>query len=361
MRGDGGLVWWRRLLPSSAIPVRTRAIFFAQLSVLINAGVPLVRSMDVLRDGESHAVFREIIASVAISLSQGRRLSDALAAHPGAFDPLVCGLVKVGERVGLSKPVMQASHILTRREELRLRVTSALRYPVLVMLCAALMSFALFRWVLPGLLQIPPRGTTLPLISRCVGVLVWAAGNSAVVLCGVFLAVLVIHRFLKRLEDGAFVLRLEGWLSRLPLVGALMASAAQIQLCRALSVQLSCGVHVLPALDLARTLCYSETWKARCVSARAAVMRGQSLSEAFAEECPAHAELFLGMLRLGDESGDYSVPLTRVADLLEEDFNTRLGIVMDVLTPLLLLGAGCAALLALLAALLPLQQMLNGL
>lgn len=343
------------------VPVRVLAGFFWQLSVLVSSGVSLLRSLEVLREGESLAGFAEVIARLECDIASGQRLSVAMSAYPSIFDGIVRGLVEVGEKVGLARPLALTARLLEQQGEMQARIAAALRYPVLVIVCALLMTFALFRWVLPGLLEIPPQGTALPWVSRVAARLTWAAGSPMVMVTVIVLA-WGLGRWLRAwAREPAVAVRIDAWLMRLPGLGSLISHVAQIQLCRTLSIQLACGVGLMGAIETSRSACFSGSWRDHLRAVNARIARGELLAEAFSASVPPHAGLMVAMVALGDESGDHAFPLERAATVLEEDFNLRLGTVMDVVTPLLLAAAGAMTLVALLAALWPLQQMISGL
>lgn len=343
------------------VPVRVLAAFFWQLGVLIDAGVPLLGALHALSASEPHVEFRRVVDDLARGISHGKRLSVAMADHPAVFDDLTRAMVALGERVGLSAPVRRIARLLEQREETRERVVTALRYPALVVISAIVMTFGLFRWVLPGLLEIPPQSAAQPLLSRLVGGLVWAAGNTWVVMGASVLLFLIARAIWQQLQTPSAAATVERMIMKVPFIGRIVSTGAQVQLCRALEIQLACGVNVMSALGLAESACPSHGWKAHCRDVRSAIAQGATLTDAFADGCPPHGDLLIGMVALGDQSGDYAFPLGRAANLLEEDFRQRLGTLMDILTPVLLALSGGVALVALLAALTPLQQMLGDL
>src|SRR5262249_37430490 len=142
------LPWYRRLF-KRGISLKDKIFFTKQLSVLLRSGVPLVQALELLID-QSEGTLKSIVIELRDGIKEGRSLADGLARFPEAFDSIFIQLVRAGEATGKLEMILERLHnYLLQREEIRKKVTSALRYPMFQLAVIILVVIGLLTFVVP--------------------------------------------------------------------------------------------------------------------------------------------------------------------------------------------------------------------
>jgi len=340
---------------------RVVARFFDQLRVMLTAGVPVMRGLDLLGETEDKGAFRDALFEVRRQVATGQRLHAALSACPQAFNLFSCRMISIGDRVGYDRVLPELTRALERQEVVRSRFAAAVRYPVMVLCSSVVMLFVLLRWVLPGVFECLPVSAERPWLTR-----ILEAGMNVARLPAWALALTLAALLYVVLADpaawGARLRRVaERQAARLPIFRRVVSTGGQIQICHTLSAQVRCGVRLDAAMRMSADACTVEQWKAITMQAELAIRDGVSLFEAFRRQRPPHAEIFMSMIALGERTGDLSRALERGAALLEDEYLYKIDLLSSVLAPLLLLLSSGLVMGVLLAAMLPLRQLASGL
>lgn len=329
--------FWRRP------PPRALATTFQGLAALTEAGVPLEPALQATERVAS-GTLRDALGRVRARVREGTSLGAALAAEDGLFPGVAVGLVRAGERgAGLSQALDQAAAQLERDAETRARVRSALAYPLVVALVGTASVAFIVGFVVPRFAAVlGDLGRDLPAATRVLVALsevvraygvVLAAGAIALVAGGAKLAA-------ERREAW------HAWLLDVPLVGAIRHALASARAGRTLAALLAGGAPALAALAAAREAAGDAAVAHRLTRARERVREGAALSDALGATralTPAALEL----AALGERSGRLAPLLERAADLDERTAERRLGVLVTLLEPALIVAfAGVVAFVA---------------
>ena len=361
--GDSAFQGQRKLadvIRRSRVPGDRIIAFFTRLQTMLRAGVPIYRGLEVLRDQEENLAFQVVLMDVANSVYGGRPLSVALDTHPTVFRSLVVSMVRSGETAGrLDESLVELSRVLESEQELSRRIARASFYPCLVVGISILLTFGLFKWVLPGLMQGFDRGVQLPFITRICLVGVHVV-NSPLLL---FLSLAVLgaagYFAVRWLKTEAAKNRVEAVLSRLPLFGRLIAQVAQCRLARSLAAQISSGMNMVVALRVAGETTGTAAWRGHMAQASEDLKCGIPLSKALLLRKPPHSRLLITMLAAGEETGDIPTLLNYCARMLQNDVDMTLEAVLQIIEPVLIAGVGVVIGFILLASILPIYGMMH--
>ncbi len=306
-----------------------------ELSVLLQAGIPLLEALLTLREKDASAA---ALDTVIAALREGRPLSAALAAAPQDFDTLFVALVAASERNGqLATTLRNHAAYLAWSQALRARLVAASVYPLLLLAAGGAVITFLLLYVLPRFAGVfDGLGRELPAASQALMSLgVAAHGHPLAALlvaaCGPLAALLVWRSAVLRLWLGAQV-------ARSPFIGPRLRLLALARLYRALALMLGAGVPVLPALRLAEGLLDAEL-RAALQAATGAVAAGERLSQALQAQGLA-TPVALRMLRVGESSGEVAAMLERAAAFHDEEIAQFTELVTRTVNPLLMLVMG---------------------
>src|SRR6266436_816425 len=295
-------------------------IFTRQLATLIDSGLPLLRSLNVLAKQERDKVMRNTINKVADSVQSGSTFSDALALHPRIFNDLYVSMVKAGEVGGVLELVLtRLSEFQEKAAKIKNKILAAMVYPVIVMTMAmAIMGFLLvfivpkFEAIFHDMLGDRP----LPLITTFViTVSRFVQGHYLVILGLIFVAVAG-YKFSNRTAQGkATIDRVK---LRFPLFGDVIRKTAISRFARTLGTLVTSGVPILQALNITRETA-GNTAIARAIGqVHESVKEGESIVQPL-EASAAFPPMVVSMIDVGEETGQLPEMLLKIADVYDDE------------------------------------------
>ena len=342
-----------RYLPSllrraDFLPLLTR-----QLSTLVGAGVPLVGALQSVTTQVDDPESRQILVDLQEAVRGGATLARAVESHPGTFPNLYSSMVRAGEESGtLPLSLSRLADHLEGQARTRNRVRSALTYPLLMAVVAALVVVFLLTFVVPKIVGIFSHlGQALPLPTRIlIGVTdVLAASWWALLLLAAG-AVLGTRKYLST-ERG--IKARDSLLLRLPLLGRLELLSALSRFARTLSTLISGGIPVDRALRIVAPVVGNAVITERISASADRVVEGATLSESLRPH-PEIPPTLVQMVAVGEESGTLGDLLFRAADAMDEETNARLSRLLALLEPLIILVMGTVVAFIVVSVLLPL-------
>ena len=329
----------RRQLFARAVSADSVTSFTEELATLLQAGVPLDRAMGMLAETVGEPRFAEVVTDLQTRLRQGSTLADALGEHPALFSRFYVNLVRAGESGGALETVLArlAAH-LDQAKETREAIMAAMVYPIILVLVAIGAVVLLLTYVVPQFAELfDDVGEALPLPTQ----IVIAAGDfmqqHGWVLALLLVAVAYLLRSAWRRPGSRR--RIEALLLRLPLIGELLIKADTARFSRTLGTMLDNGVPLLGAAAIAREVVTNRLIADRLSGVADKVKAGGRFSDELgeAEVLPRFA---VQMIRVGEESGELTAMLFRVAEVYERGLRSALKRALALLEPALILILG---------------------
>ena len=358
-RLDAMVQHWR----TSVKPVSV-ALFARQLSTMISAGLPLVRSLrSIARDHEDPRL-SAILEKVSDDVQKGETLSGALAKHPGAFDEVFVSLVNTGEVAGTLDRIMdQSATYMESAEALRLKVQAALRYPTFVLSFAVLILVATVVKIIPMFTSIYSRfRVPLPLPTRILLGISQAVVGNLLLVTGLTIVAAIVAAYLAQTERGRL------WIDQtkfnLPLFGPLIRMYAVTKFARTLGMLTGSGTQILYALKVMRPVPGNMVLEQGIEQVRARVEEGDPLSRAMTD-AGVFPEMLVQMTATGEETGKLDEMLTRTAEFYEQRVTAQVDGLSSLVEPIAIVVLGGLVGVMLLALYLPIfnlgQAMRSGL
>ncbi len=332
--GGGGFGFFKR------VGLRHLSIFARQFSTMINAGVSLVRCLDVLEQQTSSATLREIIQDLTAEIEAGSTLSRAMSKYPRVFSNLAIGLVRAGEVGGvLDESLDRLATFLEADMNLRRKIKSALTYPVIVVFVALGIVIFLMTFILPKFMKLfedlnieefPPTTLMLKNFSDFLIQKWWMALIILIAFILVFRAALR-TRTGKRVWD---MIKL-----RLPVFGMLNRRIALARFSRTLSTLLTSGVPILQAMETVAGTVDNEIISDAILASRASIREGDTIATPLAES-KQFPPMVVQMIAIGEETGALDSMLAKVADFYEAEVEAQLESLTAALEPVLIVVLG---------------------
>jgi type IV pilus assembly protein PilC len=318
---------------------KSLAIFTRQLATMIDAGLPLVQSLEILSQQEEDETFQEIISTIKNEVEGGATLAAALQKHPKVFDDMYVNLVVAAEEAGTLDVILSrlATHI-EKMEELKKKIKSALVYPVMIVTVAIGVTIILMVFVVPVFEKLfAGIGSTLPMPTR----VVIAVSNIfksylPIVIAIVIILVIVGQRYYKT-ENGKR--RIDDLTLKLPIFGELLRKVAIARFARTLGTLVSSGVPILESLNIVAGAAGNKVVEEAILRGRISISEGQSISEPLSQS-GVFPMMVTQMISVGETTGSLELMLNKVADFYESEVDTAVATLSSMLEPVLMIFLG---------------------
>ncbi len=333
-------------------------VFNQELAALLRSGLPLLQSLDLLVNRQRDRGFKELLTQIRERVRSGESLSAAVAGFGDVFPGLYAPTLQAGERSGeLEQVIRRFLRYQKLVREARRRIVSALVYPcVLIGLSAALIA-VVTTYVLPKFRDFfGGLSTELPLITRAVMALsAFVQANAWLIALAAILGALLASQWVR---TRAGRLAFDRWKVAMPLGGPIALNLSLSEFCRSLSTLLAGGIPIVPALD-SSVGAVANTWvRARLAGVPGDVRQGRALADALGETGVAPS-LLVDMVKVGETTGALDGMLSDVSDFLDEEVETRMGRLLSLLEPMMLIAMGLLVSLLLIAVYLPLYSLIG--
>ncbi len=329
------------LEPFKRVTADDVVIFTRQFATMINAGLPIVRALNILSEQAANKKFEDVIVDVREDVEAGLSLSDALAKHPKVFNRLYVEMVRAGEVGGILDGVLlRIADQLEGDQELRRKVKSAMTYPTVVLIMAILAAAVMLIFIVPIFAQMfEDLGGTLPLPTRI------AMGLSDLLtgIGGLFVGALLIggtYFFLKwrTTEQGRKV-----WdrvVLKIPAkIGDVVQKVALARFARTLGTLSSAGVPILQALEITATSSGNYVIESALLKSRDSIRQGIPIYTPLEDE-PVFPPMVTRMIAVGEETGDLDGMLSKIGDFYESEVDATIKSLTSIIEPLMIVVVG---------------------
>ncbi|GAB4405946.1 MAG: type II secretion system F family protein [Bacteriovoracaceae bacterium] len=333
-------------------------MFTKQLAIMINAGVPIIQTLEILYKSQKQPVLKNSIKRIASDVGEGKTIAEAMSIHKG-FDKLYCNLVKAGEAGGILDTILNklATH-LEKQEKTKAQIKSAMTYPFIVTIVGIGVIWAMMIFVVPQFVDmLKDTGQDMPWITQMVidasemfkeytltaipilfiigaGISSWAKTPSG-----------------KYLVDKMFM--------KMPIFGQIVIKGNLSAFTRTLSTMLSSGVPLIDALEICIDTIDNGVIKLDLVEVRKKVVEGKSLTEPLLK-ITYFPELVTQMIRVGEQTGQIDAMLDKVASVFEDEVNELVSGMTKLIEPIIIVVLGGIIAAILVAMYLPMFMSAGG-
>lgn len=326
-------------LKREKVPLKELAVYSRQLSVLIDADLPLIQGLGMLAQQTKNKYFKSVITQVRKDVEAGATLNQAKKKFPKVFDDLYCNLVASGEQSGsLDIMLRRLAEYQERIVKLKAQVKQAMTYPIVIFVFSILVTIFMLWKVVPIFSGIfDELGADMPLLSQ----IMLAASNfiqSYIFWMFIgFIGFVVLFRYFKKTPPGRRAV--DTALLKMPLFGNMIEKVALSRITRTLSTLLSGGVPMMESLKITSSTAGNVLLEGRIMLSRAQVAEGTSLMDAFKEKGQFPLVL-TQMVGVGEATGTLDAMLTKLADFYDDEVEATVGALLSILEPILLIFVG---------------------
>ena len=332
------------------------AVFTRQLSSLLNAGVSLLKALEVLIRQTKNENLKAIIESLKNSVRDGMAFSEATKKHPKVFPDLYVGMIKAGEAGGvLDTALNRLADWLEKEEDLKRQVSSSLAYPVIMALVGIGTVLFLLGYVIPKfVVMFEDIGRTLPMPTR---ILIAISGHIRgwwflyIIVIGVI--VWALRRYIKT-KDGKFLF--DRFKLQIPVMGILLNKIIISRFTRTLGTLLENGVPLLLALGMARDTAGNEVLSKEIDNSYTKVEMGEGLASTLFKS-QVFPPIVIDMIAVGEETGNLPDALSRISDTNDREIESGVKALTSLIEPVMILVMGSIVGFIVMAMLLPVFEM----
>jgi type IV pilus assembly protein PilC len=326
-------------LQRQKVKTKDLSIYSRQLSVLIDAELPLIQSLNILAEQTKNKYFKNVIKDIREDVEAGSTLNQAKRKFPNVFDDLYCNLVASGEQSGsLDIMLKRLAEFLEKIVRLRAQVRQAMIYPVAVLSFSIIVVIFMLWKVIPVFAGIfLELGAELPfLTSMVLSLSIFIQKYILFIAIGAVAFVFGL-RYWRKTYSGRKII--DKFLLRMPLFGKLLEKVGLSRVTRTLSTLLSGGVPMLESLKITSSTSGNVIVEDFIMQARSMVAEGTSLRDAFREK-GRFPFMMIQMVGVGEATGTLDEMLTKLADFYDEEVEYSVANLLSILEPILLIFVG---------------------
>jgi type IV pilus assembly protein PilC len=345
-------------LPGSGISTRDVVIFTRQFATMINSGLPLVQSLNILAQQTENAKLKEVTKAVVFDVEAGNTLADAFAKHPSAFSQLYVNMVAAGEAGGILDTILlRLATFLEKNDKLVRKVKSAMIYPGVIMTVAGGAIAILLIFVIPVFqTMFSDAGVALPLPTR---VVIGLSQFLQTFWWAVLLAVGVTIFGIKQYYDTAGGKRqIDGFLLGLPVLGDVLRKSAVSRFTRTLGTLISSGVSILDGLEITAKTSGNTVIQDAIMASRASIAGGDTIAAPL-EKSGVFPPMVISMIAVGEQTGGLDEMLSKIADFYDDEVDVAVSGLLSLLEPVMILFLGVIVGGMIVAMYLPIFGMMN--
>jgi len=320
--------------------IKEKAIFASKMAALVNAGVPIVRSIDLMASQQKMPLFKRALQSVSLEVNQGISLGEALRRWPKVFDKLSIAMVEAGEAGGvLDESLRRLAKLLEDNAKLQNQIKGALGYPVAVLVIAVTVFLGMTIFLIPTFAEIfDSLGAELPWFTRMMVDLSSLLRSSFSLF--LFLGLIIsAYLFSKLYATPIGRRRVDALILKLPLFGELIQKTAIAQFCRTFSSLTRAGVPILMSLDIVREITNNSIISDAISNSREDVLQGIPLSIALGRK-NVFPDMSISMISIGEETGEMDAMMSKVADFYEDEVEAIVKALTSMLEPAMIVLVG---------------------
>lgn len=326
-------------LGPSVIKEKDLTVLTRQMAILLDAGLPLIRSLKTLARQAKNPMVKKILEETATTVEGGATFSEALAQHPKSFDKLYLNMVRAGEAAGKIELIL--NRLATFREKaakIAGKVKSAMVYPSIIVTVAVIITSGLMIFIVPKFEKTFTElleGDPLPGLTQFVMGISKFMINNVSLLVPMIIGVIIAFKLILKVPFLKFYI---DWTKyNLPLVGDIVSRSAISKFSRTLGTLMGSGVAILNSLNIVKETSGNEVVAQAVVKVYEAVKEGENMAGPL-QETHIFPEMVISMIEVGEETGKLPEMLDKIADTYDEEVDNAVSALTSMIEPIMMVG-----------------------
>jgi type IV pilus assembly protein PilC len=314
-------------------------VFARQFSTMIDAGLPLIQSLEILYSQQENKTFKKTLKEIKESVEQGATLADALGKYPKIFDELFVNMVAAGEVGGILDTILdRLSGYMEKAMKLKKQVKGAMTYPIIVLVIAVLVVGVILVFVIPVFEKMfSDFGGALPVPTQIVvGMSNFVKGNIHYMIGAVVIFIFAFKRFYST-EKGRVLV--DDIMLKLPVFGPLLRKVAVAKFTRTMGTMISSGVPILDSLDIVAKTAGNKTIEAAINNVKLAITEGRTMADPLSES-GVFPSMVCQMVAVGESTGALDAMLGKIADFYDDEVDAAVGNLTAMIEPFMMVFLG---------------------
>ena len=314
-------------------------IFTRQLSTMIDAGLPLVQSLEILSDQQENATFKKILREIRSDVETGTTFADAMKKHPTVFDNLYCNMVEAGELGGILDTILnRLAAFMEKNMALKKKVKGAMTYPIICLCISFVVLAVMLIFVVPVFQKMfADFGSALPAPTQMVVNMSDFAKHNFHFIIGAIIAAIFALKKVYKTEKGRE--KIDELLLKMPIVGTLLRRVAVAKFSRTLGTMLQSGVPILDSLNVVARTSGNKVVEKAVFRVTDSISEGRAIAEPLAET-GVFPGMVVQMINVGEATGALDVMLTKIADFYDEEVDQAVENLTAAIEPLMMVFLG---------------------
>ena len=341
-------------------PIRTRdiVIFTRQFATMINSGLPLVQSLDILARQTENPSLAEVTKQVVFDVESGHTLADAFSKHPKAFTELYVNMVAAGEAGGILDTILlRLATFLEKSDALIRKVKGAMVYPGVIMAVAGIAVAVLLIFVIPTFQKMfASVGMELPLPTRIVIAMSDFLINYWWALIAIIVAAIYAIRSYYKTPNGQK--QIDQMMLNAPVLGDLLRKSAVSRFTRTLGTLISSGVSILDGLEITAKTAGNRVIHDAVMESRNSIAGGETIAGPL-EKSKVFPPMVISMIAVGEQTGGLDEMLSKIADFYDEEVDVAVSALLSLMEPMMIVFLGVIVGGMVVAMYLPIFDMMN--
>ncbi len=314
-------------------------IFTRQLSTMIDAGLPLVQSLEILGNQQDNRTFKKILSEIRTDVETGSTFADAMKKHPNVFDNLFCNMIEAGELGGILDTILSRLAVFMEKNmKLKKRVKGALTYPVICLCIAIVILAVILIFVVPVFERMfADFGASLPAPTQIVVAMSNFVKKYFLLIIGVMVAAVFAVKKAYKTEKGK--MKLDALLLNLPVFGPLIRKVAVAKFSRTLGTMLQSGVPILEALSVVARTAGNKVIETAVFRVADSISEGRPIVEPL-EETGVFPGMVVQMINVGESTGTLDAMLAKIADFFDDEVDQAVENLTAMIEPFMMVFLG---------------------
>lgn len=314
-------------------------VFTRQLATMIDAGLPLIQSLEILAKQQENSTFKTVLTAIKRDVETGTTIADAMRKHPTVFDSLFANMIEAGETGGILDTILgRLAGFKEKSMALTKKIKGAMTYPTICLAISFLILGVILIFVIPVFEEMfSSMGAALPIPTQVVVSLSnFMKSNFLYIIMGIFAIIFIIKK-IYHTEKGRY--RIDAMLLRAPIVGDLIRKVAVAKFTRTLSTMLQSGVPILDALQVVAKTSGNKVIEGAVFRIAESISEGRPIAEPL-EESGVFPNMVVQMINVGESVGALDTMLAKIADFYDDEVDQAVSNLTAMIEPFMMVFLG---------------------